>query len=96
MPLYISLVKFTQQGMASIEDSPNRLDAAKDMLKEMGGEIKAFYLTLGRYDAIAIIEAPDDESITKFTLRSASLGNVSTEALRAFDEDDYRKIISEL
>lgn len=96
MPLYISLLKFTQQGLASIEQSPNRLEVAKEQLKEMGGEIKAFYLTMGRYDAVAIVEAPDDETIVKFSLRSASGGNVRTEILRAFDEDDYRKIIAEL
>ena len=96
MPLFISLVKFTQQGFASIEESPNRLDAAKKELKERGGEIKDFYLTMGRYDAVAIIEAPYDKTIARFTLRSASLGNVKTEVLRAFDEEDYRRIISDL
>ena len=96
MPLYISLVKFTQQGLASIEESSNRLEAAKEELKEMGGEIKAFYLTMGRYDAVAIVEAPDDETIAKFSLRSASSGNVRSEVLRAFDDDGYRKIIAEL
>ena len=96
MPLYISLVKFTQQGLANIDESPNRLQVAKEQLKEMGGEIKAFYMTMGRYDAVAIVEAPDDESIAKFSLATGRSGNVRTEVLRAFDEDDYRKIVSEL
>jgi uncharacterized protein with GYD domain len=96
MPLYISLVYFTEQGLATIEGSPDRLEAAKAQLKGMGGEIKAFYLTLGRYNAVAVVEAPDDESIAKFSLATGRSGNVRTEVLRAFDEDDYRKIVSEL
>jgi uncharacterized protein with GYD domain len=96
MPLYISLVKFTQQGLAAIEGSPDRLEAAKEQLKDMGGEIRAFYLTMGRYDAVAIVEAPDDETIAKFSLRSAQAGNVRSEVLPAFEEDDYRRIIAEL
>ncbi len=96
MPLYISLVKFTQQGLASIEESPDRLEAARAQLKDMGGEIKAFYLTLGRYNAIAIVEAPDDESIAKFSLATGRSGNVHTEVLRAFNEDEYAKIVSEM
>ena len=96
MALYISLVKFTQQGLATIEGSPDRLETAKEQLKDMGGEIKAFYLTMGRYDAVAIVEAPDDETMAKFSLRSAQIGNVRSEILRAFDEESYRKIIAEL
>ena len=96
MPVYISLVTLTQQGLANIEGSPDRLEAAKAMLVNMGGEIKAFYLTLGRYNAVAIVEAPDDESIAKFSLATGRAGNVRTEVLRAFNEDEYRKIISEL
>jgi len=96
MPVYISLVKFTQQGLSAIEGSPDRLEAAKEQLKDMGGEIRDFYLTMGRYDAVAVVEAPDDETIAKFSLRSAKAGNVRSEVLRAFDEDSYRRIVAEL
>ena len=59
---YISLMNFTQQGIASIKEGPGRLDAGKETLKAFGSELKAFYLTMGRYDIVAISEAPDDEA----------------------------------
>ena len=96
MPTYISLVKYTEQGIRNIKDSPKRLDAAKKMLKEMGGEIKGFYLTMGEYDIVTICEAPDDEAMTRFFLALGSLGNVRTSTLRAFPEEEYRRIVAGL
>ena len=50
MPLYVILANWTDQGARSAKDSPRRLDAAKKALKDMGGEFKSFYLTMGDYD----------------------------------------------
>ncbi len=96
MPTYISLINYTDQGIRNIKDSPKRLDAAKKLLKEMGGELKAFYLTLGPYDIITVAEAPNDEVVTRFVLTLASTGNVRTATLKAFSEAEYRKIIAGL
>ena len=62
----------------------------------MGAAVEGFYLTMGRYDIIIIIEAPDPETAAKILLTVTSKGAVSTETLHAFPEDEYRKIISEL
>lgn len=96
MPSYITLVRYTQQGIANIKESPARLDAAKKAAKAAGGKINAWYLTMGRYDAVLISEFPDDETGAKFTLAIGSLGNVHTETLKAFTEAEYRKIIAGL
>lgn len=96
MPTYINLINYTDQGIRNIKDSPKRLDAAKKLLKELGGEMKAFYLTLGTYDIVTLIEAPNDEGVTKFVLALASAGNVRTTTLKAFPEAEYRKIIQGL
>jgi uncharacterized protein with GYD domain len=96
MPTYISLIKLTHQGITSIKDGPARLDASKEQLRAFGGDLKAFYLTMGRYDIVAISEAPDDAAAAKVALTIGSAGNVSTETLRAFTEDEYRDIISAL
>jgi uncharacterized protein with GYD domain len=96
MATYISLIKFTQQGITNIKDAAARLDSRKESLKALGTELKAFYLTMGRYDVVAIIEAPNDETAAKAALASASDGNVTTETLRAFTEDEYRAIIAAL
>lgn len=96
MPTYISLLHFTEDGVKNIKDSPARLDEAKKVFQSMGAELKAWYLTLGQYDAVAIAEAPDDETGTKLLLLIGSQGNIRSETFRAFTEDEYRKIISAL
>ena len=96
MPTYILLLRFTQQGIEKIKESPARLDAAKKAFKSLGAELKEFYLVTGAYDAVIIAEAPNDEAIAKLALSTGALGNVRTETLRAFREGEYRNIISTL
>jgi uncharacterized protein with GYD domain len=96
MSTYISLIKLTHQGITSIKHGPARLDAGKEALKAFGSELKAFYLTMGRYDIVAISEAPDDAAAAKVALAIGAAGNVTTETLRAFTEDEYRQIVAAL
>ena len=62
----------------------------------MGAELKAFYLTTGQYDGVAIVEAPDDRTQAKLALSIGVMGNTRSETLRAFSEDEYRKLVAEL
>ena len=96
MPTYIVLLRYTQQGAQKIKESPARLDAARNAFKAMGAELKQYYLVMGRYDAIVITDAPDDETVAKLALSVGSQGAVHTETLRAFPENEYRKIIAGL
>lgn len=96
MPSYISLLRYTQQGIAAIKQGPARLDAAKEAYRRAGGELKAFYLTMGRYDALVVAELPDDLAGAKLALALGSQGNVRTETLRAFNEAEYRRLVAEL
>lgn len=96
MPTYISLLRYTQQGIAAIQQSPARLDAAKELYRRAGGELKAFYLTMGQYDAVVIAELPDDVVGAKLALAVGAQGNVRTETLRAFTEQEFRRTVAEL
>jgi uncharacterized protein with GYD domain len=96
MPTYITLIKFTHQGISNIKEGPARVDAGRETLKTFGSELKAFYLTMGRYDAVAISEAADDTAAAKVALAIGSAGNVTTETLRAFSEEQYREIVAAL
>jgi uncharacterized protein with GYD domain len=96
MPTYITLMRLTQKGIESIKDGPSRLDAAKVAFRAAGAELKAYYLTIGQYDAVAITEAPDDETVAKLSLTIGSRGFIRTETLRAFPEDQYRRIVAGL
>ena len=96
MATYIALLKYTQQGVTKLKDSPNRLDAGRELFKKAGAEIKDTYLTMGRYDLVCIIEAPDDETVARLLLQLGSQGNVQTETLKAFSEDQFRKIAASI
>ena len=96
MPTYITLYRWTQQGIQNVKESPSRVDAARSALREIGAELKAIYLTMGQYDFVAVWEAPDDETAARATLALGSQGNVRSETLRAFGEDEYRKILGAL
>ena len=96
MPTYISLISFTQNGIDNIKESPTRLDTAKEAFRAMGADLKEFYMVMGQYDLVVISEAPDDETATKLALMIGSSGSIRTETLRAYTEDEYRKIIASL
>ena len=96
MPTYILLVRWTNQGLLKIKESPSRLEAGKKAFEAAGIKLKAFYMVMGRYDQVSIAEAPDDATLAKALLRLASQGNLQTETLRAFTEDEYKKIIAEI
>jgi len=96
MATYIVLFQYTQQGAQNIKESPARIDAAKKAFQAMGAEMKQWFLTMGRYDGAVIAEAPDDETVAKLALAIGALGNVRTETLRAFTENEFRKIVAGL
>jgi uncharacterized protein with GYD domain len=96
MPTYITLFQWTQKGIENIKDSPKRLDRAKEAVKAAGGKMQAFYLTMGQYDGVTISEAPSDEVFAKTMLALASVGSIKTQTLRAFTEEEYRKLVGSL
>ena len=93
---YITLIRYTQQGAAKTKESPARLEAAKKAAEAAGGKIHAWYLTMGKYDAVIISEFPNDEASAKFMLSTGSMGDITTQTLKAFTEAEYRKIVASL
>lgn len=96
MATYVSLVRYTEQGIRNVKQSPERLDAARKAFQAAGGELKQFFLLMGKYDILLIAEAPNDEAAAKVALALGALGNVRTETFRAFPEADFRKIVGSL
>jgi uncharacterized protein with GYD domain len=96
MPTYIMLVNWTQPGIEKVKESPARIDALRSLFKEMGGEAKSFYVVMGRYDGVVIAEAPNDETAAKIALAVGAKGTARSETLRAFTEDEFRKIAGSL
>ncbi len=96
MPTFITFANWTDQGIRNVKESPARAEAAKELLRSLGGEVKQFYLLTGRYDIVVISEAPDGDVLVKFALAIGSLGNVRTETVRAFPEDEFQRIVADL
>jgi uncharacterized protein with GYD domain len=96
MATFITLLRYTQQGITTIKQAPGRIDAARQAYRALGAELKALYLVMGRYDFVALVEAPDDTTAAKAALALGSKGNVSSETLRAFTEDEFRAIVAGL
>jgi uncharacterized protein with GYD domain len=96
MPTYITLLNWTEQGIGKVKASPKRLDAGKKAFKKAGCELKETFLTMGPYDLVCVLEAPDAETAAKVILSLGAEGNVRTLTLPAFTEDEYRKIIGSL
>ena len=96
MPTYISMLRYTQQGISSAKNAPARIDAAREAYKKAGGELKAIYLTMGQYDLVAIVEMPNDEAVARMALMLGIQGNIRTETMRAFTEAEFKKIAGSL
>ena len=96
MAKYILLANWTDQGIRNIKDSAKRLDAGLALAKQQGCVYENFFMTMGSFDMISVIEAPDDETLAKHVLTVAAGGNLRTITLKAFPEDSYRSIIANL
>ena len=96
MPTYIALLRYTQKGIETAKDAPARTAEARKRFEAAGASLKAVYLTMGRYDAVAIVEAPNDATIAKLALMGGSQGFLRTETMRAFTENEFREIVASL
>ena len=95
MPHYISLVKWTDQGMRAIKESPSRAEAARKQAQRMGGTLQLWY-TQGKYDLVSLSEFPDDAAAQKFLYWLGSAGNVRTMTLKAWTEEEAAGLIAQL
>src|SRR5262249_61587054 len=96
MPTYVTLIHYTEQGVKTFKDLKSRLEETRRAGEPVGAKLNAFYLTMGQYDAVVVSEAPDDATVAKLALAAAGRGNVRTETLRAFTEDEALRISEEL
>jgi uncharacterized protein with GYD domain len=96
MAAYISLVNFTDQGIQNVKETVTRARAAAQVAQTAGARFIGVWWTLGPYDLVAVIEAPDDETATRLLLATAMQGNVRSVTLRAFSEEEMERIVQGL
>ncbi len=96
MPHYVCLVSFTEQGLANLGTTTKRAEAFEDTVKELGVEIKYTLWTVGRYDIVHILEAPDDDTAASLAFSLGALGNVRTETLRGFTRKEMNNVLEKV
>jgi uncharacterized protein with GYD domain len=96
MPSYVMLISYTDTGIQHFKTIGDRLAHARQGAAELGATLDAFYLTMGAYDAVAIVTAPDDETAAKMSLVNASNGRVRIQTMRAFTEEETVRLAGQL
>lgn|SRR5690348_17043405 len=96
MPAFIILTNFTDQGVRSVKDTVKRAEKFKELAKQSGATVKELYWTLGQYDVVSVVEAPDLTSITALGLSLGMAGNVRTQTLPAFSAEDMAKVLAKV
>jgi uncharacterized protein with GYD domain len=94
MPTYIVLGKWTPQTFTYLKDAPAAVQEAKDLIKKMGAELKGWYVVMGRFDEVCILEAPDDATVARIVLAVGERYSVKTETMRAFAIDEALKTLA--
>src|SRR6266850_7566384 len=96
MATFITLGNFTDQGIRNIKDTTRRAEAFRAMAQKAGVTVKELYYTMGQYDIVAIVEAPDEQTATALLLSVGALGNIRSQTLRAFSREEMGKIIAKV
>ncbi|OGN93264.1 MAG: GYD family protein [Chloroflexi bacterium RBG_13_50_21] len=94
METYIILANYTQKGAANIKESPARIQAVRKAVEAAGGKWGGWYLTMGQYDIVLIVQAPNAQVAASLLLAIGSQGNVSTQSLRAFTEEEFKGLVA--
>lgn len=96
MPLYISLMKLTEKGIADIKHAPQRLQESEKAMEQMGAKLLQFYMVMGEYDYVAVAEAPNDDVAAAFLLGLGQGGNVRTLTMKAFSREHFAQLVSKM
>jgi uncharacterized protein with GYD domain len=96
MPTYITLYNWTEKGIKDVKDAPARIRASIKSAEAAGGKVHGVYLTMGKYDLVAISEAPNDEIMSAALLAQGMQGNVRSTTLKAFTVEQFAEILKKL
>jgi uncharacterized protein with GYD domain len=96
MGKYVLLGNWTDKGAREVKDTVKRSRAAREAFAKMGVNAREWIFTLGQYDVVLTVEAPDDETLTRAALALALQGNLRTTTLRGFGETEMAEILEAL
>jgi uncharacterized protein with GYD domain len=96
MATYVTLIRFTEQGIKKIKDTCKRAADFKSSANKLGIEVKEQFWCMGRYDGVCVFDAPDDDTATAAMLSLCSMGAATTQTLRAFTATEMGKILAKV
>ncbi len=96
MPVYVTLFKWTDQGVKDIKEAPKRIEASLKTAQELGGKVLGVYITMGEYDLVSVIEWPSDEAAAATAMAISSRGNARTATMRAFTPAEFADVAKKL
>lgn len=96
MPTYVTLIKWTEQGIKDVKSTVDRAEQARQAIEQLGGQMPTVFWTQGAYDLVSIVDFPDEETAMAFLLNLGQLGNLRTETLRAFSAEEMRRILGKV
>jgi uncharacterized protein with GYD domain len=94
MVTYVTLFNWTDQGIAKVQETLKRAEDFAAVAEKAGARVKQQYWTVGQYDGMLILEAPDDATAVGLIAEVAKLGFIRTQTLRAFDAAEIRQVLS--
>ena len=96
MHTYVVLMKLTDQGIIAVKDAPDRIEASMKSFETLGGKVNGFYATLGEYDYVACVEAPNEAIVMRFLLAFGAAGDVRTTTMKALARAEFEEIARKL
>jgi uncharacterized protein with GYD domain len=96
MPTYVSLLRWTEQGIKNAKSTLERAEQASAAVQRTGGRLQTVLWTQGAYDIVTVAEFPDEESATAFLIGLGGQGNVRSETMRAFNAEEMKRILAKL
>jgi uncharacterized protein with GYD domain len=96
MAMYVSLLQFTEQGVRNVKDTIKRAAAATAEAEKMGVKVTDSFWTMGAYDVVLLLEAPNDETVSAFSLKIGALGNIKSQTMRAFSRKEMEGILAKV
>ena len=89
MPTYVMLTNLTADGVRTLKNNPGRVSEVNAEVEQIGAKVLAQYATLGQYDFITIVEAPDEKTMAKVSVELGSRGTMSSQTLAAIPIEDF-------
>jgi len=96
MPTYVTLWKYTRDGLVDMKNTPNRYEAVKKIISDAGGKLLSIYGLVGEYDVVTIMEMPDEKVAASTILKICSKGRITSQTMTALSIDEFLQIAKEV